>query len=88
MINEARLTLSIDDVYIPVNTALPGFNRQDVRDQLSVPDAERKRLPNKIPTVTVPNFYGLAGGPYPSHSSGTIWTGGDTLTKDHGATTP
>jgi len=27
MVNEARVTLSIDDVYIPVNTALAGFNR-------------------------------------------------------------
>ena len=29
----------------------------------------------------MPNFYGLAGGPYPSHSSGPIWTGADTITK-------
>ncbi len=28
LVNEARASLSIDDVYIPVNTALAGFNRQ------------------------------------------------------------
>jgi hypothetical protein len=81
IVNEARLTLSIDDVYIPVNTALAGFNRQlfGIDYQYLIPQG--KDLPNKIPTVNVPNFYGLAGGPYPSHSSGTIWTYGDTLTK-------
>jgi len=81
LINEARLTLSIDDVYIPVNGSLPGFNRQDFGINYPYLMPNGKDYPNKIPTVTVPNFYGLAGGPYPSHSSGTIWTYGDTITK-------
>lgn len=81
IVNEARLTLSIDDVYIPVNTALPGFNRQTFGINYPYLMPYGKDLPNKIPTVTVPNFYGLAGGPYPSHSSGPIWTYGDTITK-------
>ena len=81
LVNEARLTLSIDDVYIPVNTALAGFNRQDFGIDFPYLLPNGKDIPNKIPTVNVPNFYGLAGGPYPSHSSGTIWTGSDTLTK-------
>jgi len=81
MVNEARITLSIDDVYIPVNTALPGFNRQQFGIDYPYLIPNGKDLPNKIPTVNVPNFYGLAGGPYPSHSSGTIWTAGDDLTK-------
>jgi len=81
LINEARLTLSIDDVYIPVNSALNGFNRQVFGIDYPYLMPNGKDFPNKIPTVSVPNFYGLAGGPYPSHSSGTIWTYGDTLTK-------
>jgi Carboxypeptidase regulatory-like domain/TonB-dependent Receptor Plug Domain len=81
VVNEARITLSIDDVYIPVNTALNGFNRQVFGIDYPYLMPNGKDIPNKIPTVNVPNFYGLAGGPYPSHSSGTIWTGGDTLTK-------
>ena len=81
LINEARLTLSIDDVYIPVNTALLGFNRCAFPINFPYLMPNGKDIPNKIPTVSVPNFYGLAGGPYPSHSSGTIWTGSDTLTK-------
>ncbi len=83
MINEARITLSIDDVYIPVNTALNGFNRGvfGINYPYLIPNG--KDEPNKIPTVTIPNFSSLAGGPYPSHSSGTIWTAGDTLDQGH-----
>ena len=83
VVNEARISLSIDDVYIPVDTSAPGFNRQDLADPITFPYLmpNGKDEPNKIPTVSVPSFYGLAGGPYPSHSSGTIWTGADNLTK-------
>jgi hypothetical protein len=80
LINEARITLSLDDVYIPVNTALPGFNRSQFGINYPYLMAG-KDLPGKIPTVNVPTFYSLAGGPYPSHSSGPIWTGGDSVTK-------
>jgi hypothetical protein len=80
LINEARMTLSLDDVYIPVNTALAGFNRSQfgINFPYLFPG---KDITGKIPTVNVPTLYGLAGGPYPSHSSGPIWTGADTLTK-------
>jgi hypothetical protein len=83
LLNEARITLSIDDVYTGVNTSAPGFNREDLPMPITYPYIlpNGKDLPNKIPTISVPNFTGLAGGPYPSHSSGTIWTGGDNLTK-------
>jgi hypothetical protein len=81
LMNEARLTLSIDDVYIPVNTALAGFNRQTLGITFPYLMPNGKDLPNKIPTASMPSFYSLAGGPYPSHSSGTIWTGSDTVTK-------
>ena len=83
LVNEARVSLSIDDVYIPVDTSLLGFNRENLPLPITFPYIlpNGKDIPNKIPTVSVPNFYGLAGGPYPSHSSGVIWTGGDNLTK-------
>ena len=81
MVNEARITLSIDDVYIPVNTALNGFHRNVFGIDYPYLIPNGKDEPQKIPTVTIPNFSSLAGGPYPSHSSGTIWTFGDTLTK-------
>jgi len=81
LINEARLTFSLDDVYIPVNTTLAGFSRQQfgINFPYLFPG---KDLNNKIPTVSgLGSFYGLSGGPYPSHSSGPIWTGSDTVTK-------
>jgi hypothetical protein len=83
MINEARATLSLDNVYIPVNTALAGFNRSSLG--ITFPyifPAAQKAAPGKIPTASVQDsFYSLAGGPYPSHSDGPILTASDSLTK-------
>ena len=81
LINEARITLSIDDVYIPVNTSLPGFDRSALGIDFPYIFPTGKDITNKIPTVAVPTFYGLAGGPYPSHSSGPIYTASDNVTK-------
>jgi Carboxypeptidase regulatory-like domain len=87
MINEARATLSLDNVYIPVNTALAGFHRETLG--ITFPyifPASQKAQPSKIPTVSgVDSFYGLSGGPYPSHSSGPIFTASDSLTKVWGS---
>jgi hypothetical protein len=82
LINEARVTYSLDQVYIPVNLALPGFNRQTfgINFPYIIPGA--KAAENKIPTVSgLGSFYGLAGGPYPSHSGGPIFTYSDSVTK-------
>src|ERR1035437_7608419 len=83
MINETRATLSLDNVYIPVNTALAGFNRSSLG--ITFPyifPAAQKAAPGKIPTASVQDsFYSLAGGPYPSHSAGPILTASDSFTK-------
>jgi hypothetical protein len=82
MINEARVTYSLDQVYIPVNTALPGFNRQTFGIDFPYIIPGQKAAENKIPSVSgLGSFYGLAGGPYPSHSGGPIYTYSDSLTK-------
>ena len=83
MINEARATLSLDNVYIPVNTTLAGFNRSTLGINFPfIFPASQKAAPGKIPTASVQdNFYSLAGGPYPSHSDGPIFTASDSLTK-------
>ena len=49
MVNEARATVSLDDVYIPVNTALAGFDRSSfgINYPYLIPDG--KDLPGKIP---------------------------------------
>jgi hypothetical protein len=81
MINEARITVSLDDVYIPVNTSAPGFNRQTFGINYPYIYPNGKDLPNKMPSVNVPNFYSFLAGPYPSHSTGPIYTVNDNLTK-------
>ncbi len=81
LINEARATVSLDDVYIPVNTSLAGFNRQTLGINYPYLFAG-KDIPGKIPTVNLNDaFYSLAGGPYPSHSSGPIYVATDSITK-------
>jgi hypothetical protein len=82
MVNEARVTYSLDQVYIPVNLALPGFNRQTLGINFPYIIPGQKAAQNKIPSVSgLGSFYGLAGGPYPSHSGGPIYTYSDSLTK-------
>jgi hypothetical protein len=83
VINEARVTFSLDDAYNFVPPDAIGFNRSQFG--INYPYLfSGKDLPGKIPTVNVPNFYSLAGGPYPSLSTGPIWTGADTITKIQG----
>ena len=81
MINEARMTYSLDQVYIPVNPALAGFNRQTLGINFPYIVPGQKAAEGKIPTVSgLGSFYGLAGGPYPSHSGGPIFTYSDSFT--------
>jgi hypothetical protein len=83
MLNELRATYSLDQVYIPVNTAEAGFNRQSLPDPITYPYLfGNKDIPGKIPTVSLnDSFYNLAGGPYPSHSTGPIFSTSDSFTK-------
>lgn len=81
LVNEARATVSLDDVYIPVNTSAIGFNA----DKLGINFPYLfggKDIAHKIPNATLnDSFTNLSGGPYPSHSSGPIYTASDSLTK-------
>jgi hypothetical protein len=82
IVNEARATVSLDDVYIPVDTSAPGYNALSLGINYPYLMPAGKDIPHKIPTITLTgNFYGLAGGPYPSHSTGPIYTAADSLTK-------
>jgi hypothetical protein len=81
MINEARFSVSIDDVYINSNPAGAGYDRGTFGIDFPYILPGLKAAENKIPTVSVPTFLGLAGGPYPSHSSGIIYAASDSLTK-------
>jgi hypothetical protein len=79
LINEARLSLSLDDVYIATDSTGLGWHR----DQLGInyPYVYPKDTPDRIPNLNMPNFYGLQGGSYPAHSSGPVWIGSDSVSK-------
>ena len=81
MINEARATVSVDDVYIDAAPNGVGYNRGTFGINFPYILPGEKAIENKIPTASVPNFSSIAGGPYPSHSSGIIYAYSDSLTK-------
>ncbi len=77
--NEAQLSFSLDDVYSISNLSEIGFHRDELG--IDYPYIYPKEESGKIPNLNMPNFYGLSGGSYPSHSSGPIWLGSDSLSK-------
>lgn len=81
MINEAHFSVSIDDVYNDLAATSPGLNRGSFGIDFPYIIPGAKSAENKIPTTSLPTFQGIAGGPYPSKSSGIIYAGSDSLTK-------
>jgi hypothetical protein len=79
IVNEALATVSLDDVYIPVDLA-HFYNRADAGINYPYIFPNGKTVPTRIPTVKIANLSDLSGGPYPSHSAGPIYTVSDTLT--------
>jgi Carboxypeptidase regulatory-like domain/TonB-dependent Receptor Plug Domain len=82
MVNEALVTVSLDDVYIPVDTA-HFFDRTTAGITYPYIFPTGKLIPTRIPTAAITNFNTLTGNPYPSHSAGPIYTFSDSLTKVH-----
>jgi hypothetical protein len=78
-VNQLLMTVSLDDVYIPVDTA-HFLDRTTAGINYPYIFPEGKLVPTRIPTVNIQGFSGLNGGPYPSHSSGPIYTISDTFT--------
>jgi hypothetical protein len=81
MVNEARATASLGNAYSLINSSDAGFHRDTFGINYPYIMPNGKDVPNKIPTLSVTNFYGLNGGPYPAYSTGPIYTAGDTLSK-------
>ena len=79
VVNEALATVSLDNVYIPVDLA-NFYNRADAGLNYPYIFPNGKTVPTRIPTINMAAFSGLSGGPYPSHSSGPIYTVSDTVT--------
>lgn len=78
-VNEFLATVSLDDVYIPVDQA----HFQD-RTQLGINYPyifpAGKLIPTRIPTINMTSFSTINGGPYPSHSAGPIYDVSDSFT--------
>lgn len=86
LVNEALATVSLDDVYIPVDTA-HFFNRGTAGINYPYIFPNGKLIPTRIPTANIQGLTGLTGNPYPSHSSGPIYTFTDSLTWIKGSHT-
>jgi Carboxypeptidase regulatory-like domain/TonB-dependent Receptor Plug Domain len=82
LINEARTSMSIDDVYINVYAPGLGYNRGNFGINFPYIIPGPKASENKIPTANLnDSFSNIQGGPYPSHSSGIIYQDSDSITK-------
>jgi hypothetical protein len=85
-VNEVIATVSLDDVYIPVDTA-HFLDRTTVGINYPYIFPAGKLIPTRIPTANITGLNGLTGGPYPSHSSGPIFTVSDSFTWIKGSHT-
>ena len=83
-VNELLVTASLDDVYIPVDSA-HFLDRTTVGINYPYIFPQGKLIQNRIPTVNYSggSFSGLNGGPYPSHSAGPIYQIADSFTWIH-----
>jgi hypothetical protein len=86
LVNEAVATVSLDDVYIPVDQA-HFLDRTTVGINYPYIFPTGKLIPTRIPTANITGLNSLTGGPYPSHSSGPIYTFTDGLTWVKGSHT-
>jgi hypothetical protein len=85
-VNELIATVSLDDVYIPVDTA-NFFDRTKAGLNYPYIFPQGKLIPTRIPTANITGLTGLTGNPYPSHSTGPIYTLSDSFTWIKGSHT-
>jgi hypothetical protein len=85
-VNEVLLTVSLDDVYIPVDQA-HFFDRTQAGINYPYIFPDGKLIPTRIPTINMSPFSQLSGGPYPSHSAGPIYDASDSFTWTTGGHT-
>ena len=82
LVNEVVVAAAADHVTIGIDTSSGLYDRTKYGINYSfLYPASTKTIPNKIPTINIPNFNLLDGGPYPSHSGGIVYNAADTLTK-------
>ena len=74
LINEFSFTHSLDEVYINVFRGTDLFQRSKYGINYPYIFPENKEIPDKVPTISIDNFSEIDGGPYPSSSTGPIYT--------------
>jgi Carboxypeptidase regulatory-like domain/TonB-dependent Receptor Plug Domain len=84
MVNELLISASVDRVYINVDFSTGRAERTQYGINYPYIYPNGKEIPNKIPTVTIPNFSQLSGSKYPSQSTGPIYQISDNFTKTIG----
>jgi hypothetical protein len=86
LINEALFAASADRVKIAVQTEGDRYKRSiyGINYPYLFPE---KEITDKVPTIVIPNFTDIDGGPYPSSSSGPIWQLQDNITWINGTHT-
>lgn len=85
LVNELIVSAASDHVTIDIDKSSGLYDR--TRYGINYPflySASTKTIPNKIPTVSLPNFDLLDGGPYPSRSGGIVYNAADNVTKVFG----
>lgn len=83
-VNEFTATASVDRVFIGIFRPGGRFERSRYGIDYPYIFPERKEIFDKIPTIQMPNFGTLDGGPYPAQSSGPIYTFANNTTKISG----
>ncbi|QOY86005.1 TonB-dependent receptor [Paludibaculum fermentans] len=80
LINETLITASRDQVFIRM-TDTPAFNRTTYGINYPYVYPAGKDRPNKLPAVAIPGFSEYTGTPYPSNSTGPIYSISNNITK-------
>jgi hypothetical protein len=82
LVNELVVSAAADHVTIDIDQSSGLYDRTKYGINYTfLYSAGTKTIPNKIPTVNLPNFTLLDGGPYPSHSGGIVYNAADNITK-------
>ncbi len=82
LVNELVVSAAADHVNIDIDRSSGLYNRTNYG--INYPylfPSSTKTIPDKIPTVSMPNFDLLDGGPYPSRSGGMVYNAADNVTK-------
>lgn len=86
LVNEFLATASVDRVNLDIDRTGARYDRSKYGINYPYIFPE-KEIVSKIPTIVIPNFAQVDGGPYPARSAGPIFVFSDSLTKIAGSHT-